>query len=75
MRTRAAVMGTRPPADTIAPMLAEEGVRGIATYAAFARPWPAHIADQTMRQWKLGLLKDDEIKANLEKRAPKFEDR
>ncbi len=51
----------------IAPILAEDGVRGIATFAAFARPWTEHTADQTMRQWKLELLKEDEIKANLEK--------
>ena len=51
----------------IASMLAEEGVRGIATFAAFARPWKEHTMDQTMREWKLGLLKEDEIKANLEK--------
>lgn len=51
---------------TIAPMLADEGVRGIATYAAFARPWTEHTADQAMRQWKLELLKEDEIKANVE---------
>lgn len=51
----------------IAPMLAEEGVRGIATYAAFARPWAEQVGDQNMRQWKLSLLKEDEIKANIEK--------
>lgn len=51
----------------IAPMLADEGVRGIATFAAFARPWTEHNMDSNMRQWKLELLKDDEIKANAEK--------
>lgn len=51
----------------IAPLLADQGVKGIATFAAFARPWNEHITDQSLRRWKLELLKEDEIKANLEK--------
>lgn len=51
----------------IAPLLADQGVKGIATFAAFARPWSEHMADQNMRRWKLELLKDEEIKANVEK--------
>lgn len=51
----------------IAPQLADQGVKGIATFAAFARPWTEHTTEQSMRQWKLELLKEEEIKANLEK--------
>ena len=51
----------------IAPMLADEGVRGIATFAAFSRPWKQYVLESSIRQWKLELLKEDEIKANTEK--------
>lgn len=58
---------THSSGGAIAPMLADEGVRGIATFAAFARPWTEHNMDSNVRQWKLSLLNDDEIKSNTEK--------
>ncbi len=52
----------------IAPLVADgQGVRGVATFAAFARPWAEHSLDSSLRQWKLEMLKDEEIKTNTER--------
>lgn len=47
----------------IAPMVAKDlPIKGVATFAAFARPWNEHSTEGSLRQWKLELKKEDEIK-------------
>lgn len=47
----------------IAPLVAKDlPIKGVATFAAFARPWNEHSMDGSLRQWKLELKKEDEIK-------------
>jgi len=59
----------------IAPMVAQGmPVKGIATFAAFARPWMEHSAESSRRQWKLELLKDDEINAMAAKEKLFYEE-
>jgi pimeloyl-ACP methyl ester carboxylesterase len=52
----------------LAPLIAQgEKVKGIITYAAFARPFTDHVIEASKKQWELELMKEDEVKANVEK--------
>ncbi len=52
----------------IAPAVARElPVRGIATFAAFARPWDEHSLESSIREWKLEMLSEEQIKTNTER--------
>lgn len=47
----------------IAPMVVKDlPIKGLVTFAAFARPWKEHTMDAYLRDWKLELKKEDEIK-------------
>jgi len=47
----------------IAPLVGKDlPIKGIATFAAFARPWNEHSMEGSLRQWKLELKSEEEIK-------------
>lgn len=47
----------------IAPLVVKDlPVKGVATFAAFARPWAEHSLESSLTDWKLELKKEDEIK-------------
>ncbi len=51
----------------IVPMIAQGmPVKGVATFATFARPWNEHSLESSRRVWKLEMLKDDEIAAKAD---------
>ncbi len=52
----------------IAPSAAAElPLRGIVTFAAFARPWNEQFVESSIRRWKLEQLSEEEIAANVAK--------
>lgn len=58
----------------IAPLVGKDlPIKGIATFAAFARPWNEHSIEGSLRQWKFELKKEDEIK-ELEAKERLFND-
>jgi len=54
--------------SALAPALAQsDAVRGVITYAAIARPWTDHLPESMSRRWELGMVPEEERKANVEK--------